>query len=197
MLIILTGKTASGKDTIKSVILEKYPNLKKVITTTSRIPRVNEKNDIDYHFLTREEFQNKINSNEFAEYVEYGGNLYGTFKKELEQALKVDTLWRIDPSRAGEIRDFIQRAFPKEIAEMLISQLIVIYITAPDDVILERLKKRNLSTEEIEKRMQDDKNIWQTYKNNYDFVIENVSGKLNQTLEEVNKIIEAHKIKNN
>lgn len=193
MLIILTGKTASGKDTIKSVILEKYPNFKKVITTTSRTPRVNEKNNVDYYFLTREQFKNKINSGEFAEYVEYGGNLYGTYKKELEQSLNTDTLWRIDPSRAGEARDFIKRAFTKEVAEKLINQLIVIYINSADNILLERLKRRNLENEEIEKRMDDDKKIWETYKNNYDYILENVNGQLNKTLEEVSKIIESHK----
>lgn len=190
LLIVLTGKTASGKDTIKSALLSKYPNLKKVITTTSRTPRDGEINDIDYHFLTRDEFEQKVKSGEFAEYVEYGGNLYGTYKSELEEALNSDILWRIDPSRAGEAREFLRRAFPARIAEELVSNVIVFYITVPDRVVLERLSKRGIPEREIQKRMEDDIKIWQRYKNNYDFVVENVSGKLDETISKIVKILE-------
>lgn len=180
-LIILTGKTASGKDTIKASLFKKYPNFKKVITTTSRSPRSNEKNGEDYYFLTRVEFENKINTDEFAEYVEYGGNLYGTYKKELEQAIKDDAIWKIDPSRAGKIREIFKN-------------VVVIYINTPDEVILQRLQKRGLTQEEIEKRMEDDKKIWQKYKDNYDFVVDNIPGKLNETIDKILKILQNNRL---
>lgn len=187
MLIVLTGKTASGKDTIKDILLSKYPSLKRVITTTSRTPRKGEKDGIQYHFLSKEEFQKGIDEKKFIEYVEYGGNFYGTQKKDLQNYLQNDILWRIDPSRAGEVRQFLKRAFPPQIAMELIRRLIVIYITTQDEVILERLKRRGLSSEEIQKRMDDDAKIWQENNQNYDFVVENMPGKLNET---VGKIIE-------
>ena len=193
LLIVLTGKTASGKDTIKLTLLKNYPNLKKVITTTSRIPRDNEKDGKDYHFLTRSEFEQKIKDNIFAEFVEYGGNLYGTQKIELEQALENDTLWKIDPSRAGEVRDFIKRSFPAKLAKELIKRVVVIYINALDEAILERLQRRNLSEDEIIKRMVDDKKIWDQYKNSYDFVIENETNQLRETLLKIEQIINNHK----
>ena len=188
-LIILTGKTASGKDTIKSALLNKYPKFKKVITTTSRIPRPNEKEGVDYYFLTRSEFEAKNNQGEFVEYVEYGGNLYGTYKTELKQALSFDLIWRIDPSRAGEVREFIKRSYPKELAEKLIKSVLVIYITTPSKVILERLQKRGLGEIEIQKRMADDERMWQQYKDNYDFIVDNIPGKLDKTLDKIEQII--------
>ena len=194
LLIVLTGKTASGKDTIKSALLRKYPNLKKVITTTSRVPRTGEKDGVDYHFLKREQFEDRIRENAFAEYVEYGGNFYGTAKIELEQALESDTLWKIDPSRAGEVRDFINRSYTGEKAQQLIKRVLVIYINTSDDVVLERLKRRSLSNLEIQKRMSDDTKIWQQYKDKYDFVIENISGQLDQTIHKVCNIIDRSKI---
>lgn len=193
ILLVLTGKTASGKDTIKSALLNKYPEFKKVVTTTSRIHRFNEKEGIDYYFLTREEFKTKIKLGEYVEYVEYGGNLYGTYKSELEQALSSDLIWRIDPSRAGEVRDFIKRSYPKDLAEKLIKNVLVIYITVSNQVILERLQKRNLPQAEIKKRMEDDQRIWQQYQKKYDFVVENLPGKLENTLKEIYHIIESHK----
>lgn len=190
MLIVLTGKTASGKDTIKQSLLLKYPNLKSVITTTSRAPRAGEKKEVEYHFLTKEQFQQKIDLGDFAEYVEYGGNLYGTQKKDLELGLSGDLLWRIDPSRAGEVREFLRRSFPPELAQKLINQLIVIYITVPDDIILQRLTKRDLSEEEVKKRMEDDKRIWEKYQSSYDFVVENIPGKLGECIDNIVRLID-------
>ncbi len=192
MLIIITGKTASGKDTIKSALLKKYPNLKTIITTTSRAIRQNELAEVDHRFLTRDEFESKIKAGEFAEYVQYGGNLYGTQKKDLEEAKTEDALWRIDPSRGGEVRNFINRIFPANIADDLIKRVVVIYITSTTGVILQRLKNRGLSEIEIQKRMNDDERIWDQYKNSYDFVIDNIPGQLEQTINKVIQIIESH-----
>lgn len=190
LLLILTGKTASGKDTIKEALLSKYPNLKSVVTTTSRPLREGEKDGIDYHFLTKSQFEEKIKSGDFAEYVEYGGNLYGTQKAEFEAALNSNLLWKIDPSRAGEVREFISRAYPSGIARKLLEKLVVIYITISDEVVLQRLKNRGLKDQEIKKRMADDAKIWQQYQNSYDYVVENVPGKLDETLDKIIKILQ-------
>lgn len=175
--IILTGKTASGKDTIISKLLSRLSGLKKVMTTTSRTPRIGEKNGVDYNFISREDFKQKIERNDFIEYVEYGGNFYGTEKSELAESDK-GLIWRIDPSRAGKIREQIE------------APLLVIYLTVPDSVVIERLERRGFSKEEIEKRMKEDKKFWEEYKNNYDFVVENIPGQLNQTVDKIVQIIE-------
>ena len=177
------------KDTIKNLLSKQYPGLNKLITTTSRTKRPGEIDGQDHYFLTRKEFENKIAKGIFAEYVEYGGNLYGTQKTELEKALKNDTIWRIDPSRAGEVRNFIKRFYSAEIAEKLIKRVLVIYITVSDEIVLQRLKKRGLTEEEIQKRMADDQKIWQQYQDSYDFVIENVPGKLDETVDKIVNII--------
>lgn len=193
-LIILTGKTASGKDTIKDLILKSYPNIQRVTTTTSRSKRSGETDEVDYHFITEDQFMDKVNKGEFIEYVEYGGNFYGTTKHELLNKLNHhDSLWKIDPSRAGEIREFIKSAFPIQIAAELMKKVIVIYVTTADEVILERLRKRHLSEDEIEKRMNDDQKIWHDFKDKYDFVVENVPGKLTETVQKIIGIIESHK----
>lgn len=193
ILIVLTGRTASGKDTIQALLLSKYPNLARIVTTTSRKIREGEKDGLDYHFITEDEFKKKISGEDFLEYVEYGGNLYGTTKAELEKALNKDTIWRIDPSRAGEIRHFINNAYPPQIAQNLLKRLIVIFITCSEDVILQRLKQRNLSKDEIEKRRRDDKEIWEKFKDKYDYVVENEPEKLDQTVEKVLEIIKKHR----
>lgn len=190
MLIVLTGKTASGKDTIKDILLSKYPNLKKVITTTSRAPRSGEINGVHHHFLTKEQFQKAIDEGKFIEYVEYGGNFYGTQIKDLEDHLNGDLLWRIDPSRAGEVRQFLKRAFPSQVSDKLIKNLKVIYITVSDEEVLERLRERGLAEDEIQNRMADDAATWEENEKNYDYVVENIPGKLDETADKVIQIIQ-------
>ncbi|OGE26593.1 hypothetical protein A3C26_04295 [Candidatus Daviesbacteria bacterium RIFCSPHIGHO2_02_FULL_39_12] len=184
LLLILTGKTASGKDTIMQMLLSKYPNLQRVTTSTSRPKRDNEKDGLDYYFLTGEEFNKKIGKGDFIEHVEYGGHLYGTEKTEIAKVFNTNLIWRIDPSRASQIRQFIKSA-----------NVLVIYLTVSDQVILERLQKRGLSQAEIQTRMQQDKIFWNQFKDSYDFVVENVPGKLNQTFNKIAQIIESHRSK--
>ncbi len=181
MIIVLTGKTASGKDTVMSKLLMKFPKLKRIITTTSRTPRPGEKNGIDYNFIPEADFKQKIERGGFIEWVRYAGNLYGTEKSQVLDNLSSDIIWRIDPSGAGQIRQLIRD-----------SKVLVIYLTVSDEVVLKRLKERGLKHEEISKRMQEDKQFWQEYKDNYDFIVENAPGKLDETLDKMTKIIENH-----
>lgn len=175
-LIILTGKTASGKDTVIAQLLAQLPDFKKILTTTSRLPRPGEQDGVDYHFISREQFQKKIADNEFIEYVEYGGNLYGTEKSLFYNHNGL--IWKIDPSRAGKARDLIKEP------------LTVIYLTVADEVVLERLRARGLSREEIDKRMADDKRMWEENKAGYDFIVENIPNQLEKTVDKIVEIIE-------
>ncbi|MCL4365912.1 AAA family ATPase [Patescibacteria group bacterium] len=190
LLIILTGKTASGKDTVMLKLLSRFPNFKKVITTTSRAPRDGEINDKDYHFISKSEFQEKLQKGDFIEWVEYAGNFYGTEKEQIVNNLDQSLIWRIDPSRAGQIRQFIKDAFDQNLAEELLKRVLVIYLTVEDEVILKRLEERNLNQEEIDRRMAEDTRFWLNYKDNYDFVVENVPGKLDETVDKIVGIIE-------
>lgn len=178
MLLVLTGKTASGKDTLITQILIKYLKFRKVLTTTSRSPRDGEKNGVDYNFLTEEEFINKISRGDFLEHVKYGGNYYGTEKSRINA--EEDLIWKIDPSMAGKVKEM----FPN---------CKVIYINADDKVILERLERRGISGEELQERMADDLKFWDTYRNNYDFVVENEPGNLEVALGKIYNIIDSQK----
>lgn len=175
MLIIITGKTASGKDTIIAGLLQKYSDFKKVLTSTSRSIREGEVNGVDYNFLAEDKFRQKIDQGDFLEYVEYGGNFYGTEKSRIRE--DEDLIWKIDPSMAGKAKQL----FPDSIS---------IYITVDDQVVLERLRERGLSEEDIAKRMQDDQKFWDLYKDKYNYIIENVPGKLDETVSKIIKIID-------
>lgn len=176
MLLVLTGKTASGKDTLIAKILEKYPNFRKVLTTTTRAPREAEVNGVDYNFISKEDFKKNLEQGDLLEYVEYGGNLYGTERPQIN--LTEDLIWKIDPSMAGKAKEMFKNS-------------ITLYITVDEGVVLERLKMRGLSRKEIEKRIQDDQKFWDEYQDRYDYVVENVPGQLDQTVAKITQIINA------
>lgn len=189
MLLILTGKTASGKDTVMANVMSKLPNTKRVVTTTSRAPRIGEKNGVDYYFIPVDEFKKKITNNDFIEYVSYGGNYYGTEKIQITDNLNNNLIWRIDPSRAGQIRDFINSSYDPKMAEELLKRIKVIYLTVDNDTIVSRLKQRGLKDQEIDTRMKEDADFWNKYQSNYDYVVKNIPGKLEDTVNRVLEII--------
>jgi len=85
-LLIFSAPSGSGKSTIVNYLLSQNLNLHFSISATSRPPRGNEKDGIEYYFLTPEEFRNKIANNEFLEYEEvYADRYYGTLKSEVQR----------------------------------------------------------------------------------------------------------------
>lgn len=183
LLVILTGKTAAGKDTVMDKILARLPDFKRIVTTTSRKPRPSERDGVDYYFISEADFRHKIKQGDFIEHVEYGGNLYGTQKSEITSNLDQNLIWRIDPSRAGQIRQLVGNLFKK---------VLVIYLTVGDSVVIKRLKERGLTQKELGKRMNEDAKFWQEFKESYDHVVENVPGKLDETVDKIIKILENH-----
>src|SRR5437763_177518 len=81
VLLVLTGPSGSGKDTVIADLLKHDPRIKRVITTTSRQMRAQEKEGEPYHFVVREKFEQMIAEEAFLEWVEFRGELYGTQKK--------------------------------------------------------------------------------------------------------------------
>lgn len=87
-LVIFSAPSGSGKSTIINYLLTQNLNLHFSISATSRSPRGNEKDGVEYYFLTPEQFRAKINEGEFLEYEEvYADKFYGTLKSEVERIL--------------------------------------------------------------------------------------------------------------
>ncbi len=88
-LIVFTGPSGVGKATVEQYFInDEDLNLHFSISATTRPKRIGEENGVHYHFLTREEFENRIAENEFVEWAEYAGNYYGTLKSEIENNIK-------------------------------------------------------------------------------------------------------------
>jgi len=82
-MIVLSGASASGKTEVAKVLASKY-GIVKVITTTTRQIRINEKDGVDYFFVSAEKFRSMINEDKFVEYTAYNGNFYGSTKDQIK-----------------------------------------------------------------------------------------------------------------
>ena len=81
MLVILSGVSGAGKDTIKKELIKRMEDLITLPSFTSRNPREGEEEGVQYHFITKSEFEEKIKNDEFYEYDVHHENYYGTSKK--------------------------------------------------------------------------------------------------------------------
>ena len=127
-VIVISGPSGVGKGTIVKEIMCSDPNLAFSVSATTRAPRVGEIDGRHYHFISREQFNDMINSGDMLEYAEYGGTLYGTPQKSVEKELDDgrDVILEIDTQGAFQII----KKFPDAVS---------IFILPPS---LDELKKR-------------------------------------------------------
>lgn len=109
-LIILTAPSGSGKTSITRYLIGKYPRLSFSISATTRAPRGTEKDGIEYHFLSVDDFRSRIDANEFIEWeMVYEGKYYGTLKSELQRIWNEGKVPMLDIDVQGAIH--VQQQF--------------------------------------------------------------------------------------
>ena len=168
-MILLVGASASGKSVVAKKLFEKY-NIKKVITYTTRDIRVGEVNDVDYHFISKEEFEFKIKNNFFIETACYNNNYYGTAYEDISK----DKVIILEPNGANVYYDKLK------------DQVCIIFLQASEEERRKRMELRGDSLENIQKRLHGDIEYF-AFKNfkHIDFVIETE----NKSIDEVTDII--------
>jgi guanylate kinase len=85
---VITGPSGVGKGTLIKGLLERVPGLELSVSATTRPPREGEVDGRDYHFLTPEEFHERVERGDFVEHAVYAGNRYGTLRSELERPVR-------------------------------------------------------------------------------------------------------------
>ena len=140
VMVILSSPSGAGKTTITKKIQQKYQNFKISVSHTTRKPRPNEVEGVDYFFVSKEEFEKKKEKNEFYEYAKIFDNYYGTSKKSVTNILKKknDILFDIDWQGTQQLSKFSEL------------NLVKIFILPPNKKELEnRLLQRNQDNKEI------------------------------------------------
>jgi guanylate kinase len=179
-IIIVSGPSGIGKDTVVSEYLKRNDAYKSV-SCTSREMREGDIPDRTYHFITKEEFEDGIKNGKFLEYTVYNNNYYGTLKNTIDEKIDngIDVVMIIEVEGQANIK----RMYP---------ECISIFLLPPSmEVLRERLVNRgNVSIENIEDRLETAKREIDA-SINYDYRI--VNDDLNKTVEEIEKIVQKEK----
>tara|TARA_B100000963_G_scaffold297755_1_gene269287 strand:+ start:1572 stop:2171 length:600 start_codon:yes stop_codon:yes gene_type:complete len=181
IMVILSSPSGVGKTTLTKKIQQKYPSFKICVSYTTRSPRSNEVEGIDYHFVSKEKFKQLISENKFYEYAKIFNNYYGTLKDTVDKAILTnDIIFDIDWQGT------------KQLSKIKNLNLIKIYlITDSKEELKNRLIKRNQnSSEEIALRFESFDNDIKHW-NDYDFII--INKNLENCFKQIESIILEHK----
>ena len=183
IMVILSSPSGAGKTTIAKKIQQKYQTFKISVSHTTRKPRPNEIDGVDYYFITHEKFKKLISEDKFYEYAKIFDNYYGTSKETVDQMIKKnDIIFDIDWQGTQQLSKF------KNL------KLIKIYLIPPNkDELKQRLIKRNQdSSEEVERRFKAYDNDIRHWKD-YDHII--INDNLENCYKQIEKIIQVNKNK--
>jgi guanylate kinase len=105
-VFVITGPSGVGKGTLIRGLMERLPRLELSVSATTRAPRPGERDGVDYHFLTREEFDRRVAEGGFVEHADYAGRSYGTLRSELEDRVRagVPVVLEIEVQGARQVR---------------------------------------------------------------------------------------------
>jgi guanylate kinase len=144
-VFVITGPSGVGKGTLIRGLLERAPGLELSVSATTRKPRPGERDGIEYHFLTPEEFEERARAGGFLEHATYSGNRYGTLRSEVVGRLDrgIPVVLEIEVQGARQVREALADA-------------VAVFIAPPSpEALRERLLRRGTDTPaEMEQRLR-------------------------------------------
>lgn len=152
--IIIVGRAASGKDYLRKKFESR--GFKYAVSYTTRPPREGEVDGQDYFFLTPEQAASLIKNDEFYEYVEFNGWIYGTTRTQFEE----DDIFIMTPSGLAHLSDDSRK------------DSLVIFIDIDEEVRRERMAHRNMPGDSVDRRIEADRKDFKNFQN-YDIKITN------------------------
>lgn len=161
-VFVVTGPSGAGKGTLIRLVLPRIPELALAVSATTRPQRPGEEDGVDYWFLDWAEFDRRIHTGEFLEWVDYVGNSYGTLNSEIDRLLAAGKAPLLELETDGALR-------VKRRAE----DAVTIFVTAPVDELERRLRARATeSSGVIEERLETARNQL-ALRDQFDHVVEN------------------------
>ncbi len=180
-LIVISAPSGSGKTTIARAIMQKYPGMLFSVSATTRTPRAGEVNGKDYFFLSKEEFQRRVQAGDLVEWEEIYGNYYGTLKSEIDRALNRGAIMLFDVDVKGALS--IKRVFPDD--------SLLIFIKPPSfEVLRDRLLGRKTEDDATIRRRLDRVPMELEKGSHFDWQV--VNDDLQTAINNVDEIIRTH-----
>jgi len=183
LLIVISGPSGAGKDAVLTKLKESDCPLKYTVTVTTRPRRDIEKNNIDYHFISTERFQEMVERKELLEWAKVYGNWYGVPKKPVKQALDKgqDTIVKVDIQGAATIKNILPQAvfiflIPPSMEELIL-RLEQRHTESPSDLVL-----RTKTAEEEIKQLSL-----------FDYIVVNKRNEIDLAVSKIKAIITAEK----
>lgn len=162
-LLVISGFSGSGKGTIVKKLLQNKNDYFLSISATTRAPRNNEQNGVEYYFVSRDEFEKMIEHNELLEYAKYNDNYYGTPKKAV--------LDKINNGESVILEIEYQGAF--QIKKQFGDAVLIFIIPPSAKILYERLKGRGTETDEQIKKRLDVSALEANIIDKYDYIVIN------------------------
>ena len=184
VMLVLSSPSGAGKSSICKSLMSLDKNLSLSVSTTTRKKRPNEKSGEDYIFVSTEEFDNMLSSNDFLEYANVFDNYYGTVKSLVDKKINngQDLIFDIDWQGAQQLR------------EKMRENVVSIFILPPSKKELERrLKSRGQDSDEVVKKRMDGASAEITHWAEYDYVI--INEDLNKSVNAVLGVLKAERMK--
>lgn len=186
LMIVLSGPSGVGKDAVLKELQKRDLPLHFVITVNSRAPREDEKEGVDYFFISRDKFEQMIANDELVEYAKVYQDYKGVPKAQVQKALASgkDVILRLDVQGAGRIKNLNPEA------------VLIFLVPASTQEWFERLQKRGTeSTESFQVRIDTVQKELESLPI-FDYVVVNREGRLKETVDTVEEIInsEHHKV---
>ena len=183
LMVVISGPAGSGKGTVVKELLP-GGNFAYSVSATTRAPRPGEVDGVNYHYITKADFEKHIENGEMLEYTIYCGEYYGTFLQEAEQAIAggKDLLLEIEVEGAANVK----KTYPEAVTIMLLP---------PSFAEQEkRLRGRGTETEEkIQKRLNQTRRELKQLKH-YDYVVYNMDGGVSAAVEQIRTILAAERL---
>lgn len=190
LLFVVSAPSGAGKTTVCNALLQRFPQLHRAVTCTTRPPRTGEVHGKDYYFLAKEEFDTRKNAGDFVEWANVYGNYYGTLKSEITDLLRQgkDIIVSVDVQGVLSIKKLSQ-------TDALIRQsLVTMFIALPDpESFRMRLGKRGTDSAEVIQRRVDTATKEMETMGEFDYVL--LSGTMEEDADRAASIFLAEKMK--